>query len=280
MPGIVITAIGVAIAATLLYGGVLVWRAPREERPLLVLCYVLQLPMSFAAFAFVRGPLQAYVFDALFGRNEIYLWARGLLSAPLTEEPAKLWPLLIPWIATRVTRDNAARVATALGLGFGVGEIGLVANFVLANPRLAAAPWSDFWPFVNERFLVCLIHGLFTSMALLGWRRWPIGFAGGLALAMLLHFLGNAPILLAGAGLLGDNPAVVGLVLQFWVIAFWIAAVVRLLIMDPRIAGIPLSRRLVTCPKCGETHNPPLIALNLGWKRYERCPHCGKWSIV
>jgi hypothetical protein len=279
MPGIVIAAIGAALMATLLYGGVLIWRAPREERPLLLLCYVLQLPMSIGAFYLVRTPLQQYVFDPAFGGNAIYQWARGLLSAPLTEEPAKLWPLLIPWIAARVTRDNAARVAVALGLGFGVGEIALIAIFVLGSPQMAAAPWDQFFPFINERFLVCLIHGLFTSMALLGWKRWRIGFAGGLALAMLLHFLGNAPILLAGAHLLGDNPMVAALVLQFWVIGFWIAALVRLLILDPRIGGIPMPGKPITCPKCGATHQRQLLALKFGWKRYERCPSCGRWSM-
>jgi hypothetical protein len=168
----------------------------------------------------------------------------------------------------------------ALGLGFGVGEIFFIADLVLANPQMAALPWYDFGGFINERFLVCLIHGLFTSMTLLGWKRWPLGFGGGLALGMLLHLLGNLPILLAAAGLLGSDPTFRSILIQLWVVGFFIAAVVVLLIRDKRIGGIPLPGRPVTCPKCGQSHNRPLIAFNLGWKRYERCPHCGKWSIV
>lgn len=278
MPGIVITAIGVAVVATLLYGGVLLWRAPRAERPLLALCYVLQLPMSAAAFYLVRTPLDQVVVHPLLGDSAIYWWGR-VLYAPLTEEPAKLWPLLVPWIATRITRENATRVAMALGLGFGVGEIGFVAHLVLGDPRLAALSWYEFGGFINERFLVCLIHGLFTAMALLGWKRWRIGFAGGLALAMLLHLLGNLPILLGAAGLLGD-PAVRGVIISLWIAVFWLAAAVLLLVGDPRMGGIPLPGKPVICPKCGEGFKRQLIAMNLGWKRYERCPHCRKWSVV
>jgi hypothetical protein len=281
MPGIVITAIGVAVVATLFYGGVLLWRAPREERPLLVLCYLLQLPMSAAAFYLVRVPLQRYALDPLLGGNEIYWWARGLLSAPLTEEPAKLWPLLLPWIATRVTRENATRVAMALGVGFGVGEAGLIASFVLGSAEHAARPWYEFGGFLSERFLVCLIHGLFTAMVLLGWKRWRIGFAGGLALGMLLHLLANMPILLGARGLLGSNPIVGAIIVQLWVIAFWIAAWVVLLIRDSRLAaGLPWPGQPVACPKCGETFERGLLAPNLVWKRLERCPHCRRWSVV
>jgi hypothetical protein len=279
MPGIVITAIGVAIAATLLYGGVLVWRAPREERPLLVLCYLLQLPMSAATFYLVRVPLDQQLVHPWLGDSAIYWWGR-VLYAPLTEEPAKLWPLLIPWIASRVTRDNATRVAMALGLGFGVGEVGFIANVVLGDAQMAAAPWYQFTGFISERLLVCLIHGLFTAMTLLGWKRWRIGFVGGLALGMLLHFLGNAPILVAAAGLLGSNQMVVATILQLWVVGFWVAAMILLLVSDPRIAGIPLPGKPVTCPKCGAPHQRQLLALKFGWKRYERCPSCGKWSFV
>jgi len=279
MPGIVIAAIVIAVAATAAYGGVLLWRAPRAERPLLVLCYALQLPMSVAAFYLVRTPLDQAVVHPLLGDGAVYWWGR-VLYAPLTEEPAKLWPLLLPWIARQVTRENATRVAMALGLGFGVGEIGFIAHLVLGNPQARGLAWYEFAGFMNERFLVCLIHGLFTAMVLLGWKRWRIGFAGGLALAMLLHLLGNLPILVGQAGLLGSDPAIAALLISLWIAAFWIAAAILLLVGDARIAGIPMPGRPVACPKCGESFKRQLIAMNLGWKRLERCPHCRKWSIV
>jgi hypothetical protein len=42
--------------------------------------------------------------------------------APLTEEPAKLWLLLVPAFVGRLRKENAPGVAMAIGLGFGLGE--------------------------------------------------------------------------------------------------------------------------------------------------------------
>ncbi|MFN8539856.1 MAG: hypothetical protein U0232_20545 [Thermomicrobiales bacterium] len=82
---------------------------------------------------------------------------------PLTEEPAKLWPLLIPAFARRITRENAVRCAVALGLGFGIGEIGFIAQLIYADGDFNALPWYNFSGFINERFMVCLIHGGFVT---------------------------------------------------------------------------------------------------------------------
>ncbi len=34
------------------------------------------------------------------------------------------------------------------------------------------------------------------------------------------------------------------------------------------------------CPKCGRPFAMHLFGLNLGTRKYDRCPHCGKWSVV
>ena len=34
------------------------------------------------------------------------------------------------------------------------------------------------------------------------------------------------------------------------------------------------------CPKCGRAFTRTLVGLNLLFKRYEPCPHCGKWSVT
>jgi hypothetical protein len=278
MPGIIVTALITAVFSTLVWGGVLLFRAPRPTWRLLVLCFLLQLPMSAAAYYLVRIPLDGAI-HGLLGDTTVYRWGR-LLYAPITEELAKLWPLLIPWIATRVTRENAAVVAAALGVGFGVGEIGLLAEFVRANPTMAGYPWYFFTGFIGERFMVCMIHGLFVAMVLFGWKCWRIGFAGGLVLAMALHFALNFPIGAASAGWFGTDTAMISSILSLWVALFFVAAVVVLLILDKRLAGLPSPTQPVACPKCGQTFQRSLIPMNLGIGRLERCPNCKKLSVV
>ena len=278
MSGIVIAALVTAAAATLVWGFVILRRAEQADRSLLVLCFLLQLPISVAAFRLVRVPLDG-VLHALLGDSAVYHWGR-LLYAPITEEPAKLWPLLIPWIAARVSRANAAHVAAALGLGFGVGEIGLIADFIRGNPQMAAHVWYEYTGFIGERFMVCLIHGLLTAMTILGWKCWRIGFVGGLALGMILHFALNFSIVLAQAGWFGRDPVIAGSLLSLWNILYFLAAVMVLLILDKRIAGVPSPTQPVTCPKCGQTFARSLIPLNMGVGRLERCPHCRRWSVI
>lgn len=277
LAGIDVAAIVTAAVALMLYGGVLLWRAPAAERLLLALCVVIELPMNPLAYHLVRMPLDAWIRPQI-GDTALYWWGR-LLYAPLTEEPAKLAALLVAWIAARVDGANATRVALALGLGFGLGEIQLVASFVHADPQLSALPWSAFGGFIFERLQVCLIHGLFTAAALLAWRCWRIGLAAGLAIAMALHGIANLPILLAAAGWLGE-PASRAALLSAWVAGLWIVAGYVLLVRDPYIAGIPLPGRPITCRHCGALFQRRLLAVNLGWRRLERCPHCTRWSLT
>ena len=34
------------------------------------------------------------------------------------------------------------------------------------------------------------------------------------------------------------------------------------------------------CPDCGTVYPRPLFGLNMGPKRYERCPNCRKWHLL
>src|SRR3982751_5165983 len=131
--GIVIAPIITALLFLRGSGAALGLIAPRDERRLLALLILLELPMSVGTFYLVRRPLDGLV-HGLPGDAGVYRWLTTLY-APLTEEPAKLWPLLIPLIARRVGRDNAVRAAVALGLGFGLGEIALVAKFIRDAPQ-------------------------------------------------------------------------------------------------------------------------------------------------
>ena len=285
MGGIVVAAIITALLCLATYGTVLWFVAPRDERRLLALLLALQLPVSVGTFYLIRRPLDGAI-HGLLGDAGGYRWITTLY-APLTEEPAKLWPLLLPPIARRVGRENAVRVGVALGLGFGLGEIALVARFVQDAPQFAALPWYSFGGFINERFMVCLAHGGFTTMALCGWRRWPIGLAGGLALAMLLHFLANIAIPLVRLSPLGGNEALAGAILSLWVTLFWVAFLGLLPLLNGPIGGATggTSRSpgaslfgAATCRACGRAYARPAFGLNFGLRRLERCPHCKTWQ--
>lgn len=232
MSGLATAASIAALLSVAVYGGALAWWAPRRETALLAAAILLALPLAPLTYHLVRAPLDsaaATVFSA-----GAMTWLRPLY-APLTEEPAKLLPLLLlPWLAPRTTGANAARVGMALGLGFGIGEIALVATLIQAAPGVAAAPWPSLMGFISERYMVCLVHGAFTATALTLWRDRPKSLALGLAAAMALHLLANLPVALAPV-LIGD-PATRAAVMGLWLIAFWSAAIVGLIALARRAA--------------------------------------------
>lgn len=234
VPGIMVAALAVSVYATGVYGAYLAAKAPRAERPLLLACFALQLPMSALAFIAVRQPLDALVRQLLGAAHPLYPWV-ALLYAPLTEEPAKLWPLLLPFVARGLTRDNVGRVARALGVGFGVGEALFVAWLVLKDPRIPSLPWHAFVPFMRERFQVALIHALIVGISLLGLTATPRRLGAGLALAMGAHLALNLPVLLAAKGWLGGDRAQVAAILTAWVSLWWVVALLAL----PRMESAP-----------------------------------------
>jgi len=240
IPGLMMAALAVSLYATVIYGAYLAAKAPKAERPMLLLLFVSQLPMSMAAFVALRGPLDAAVRAVLSPEHWLYPWVT-LLYAPLTEELAKLWPLLLPVVAKGITRDNLGRAARALGVGFGVGEALWVAHLVLQDPRVRPLPWHLFVPFMRERFQVALIHALLVALTLHGVTAQPRRVGRWLAAAMGAHLALNAPVLLAAKGWLGDRAEAQSL-LTMWVSLWWVAA----LVMLPRMESPPAA------PKDGE----------------------------
>jgi hypothetical protein len=226
VPGLVVAAAAVALYTTGVYGVQLAARTPRAERGLLLWCFALQLPMSALAFIALRGPLDALVRAALGADHPLYPWV-ALLYAPLTEEPAKLLPLLLPFVARGVTRANVGRVARALGVGFGVGEALFVAHLVLKDPRVAPLPWPAFIPFMRERFQVALVHALLVALSLRGMTAVPRRRYAWVAAAMAAHLALNLPVLLARRGWLGDAVQSTAM-LTAWVSLWWVAAMVTL----------------------------------------------------
>jgi hypothetical protein len=232
MSGLAIAALIAAVVSIAVYGAALAWAAPRREWTLLVTVAAAALPLSWLAYYVLRAPLSAGV-DAAFG-PELARWVWPLY-APLTEEPAKLLLLAAPWFAHRVTRANAAHVGTAIGLGFGVGEIALATDLVRASPDAAASPWWQFTGFISERYMVCLVHGAFTATALAVWRSAKGGLGQGLGAAMGLHLIANLPVFILP--MLIADPAQRGAAISLWLLLFWSAAVLWLLMLGRRSAA-------------------------------------------
>lgn len=274
MPGIYLAAIITTGLVLLIFALYVLFRASRKERPLLLAATFLNAPFSPLAFYLVRAPFDRLVGKVLASFPDAYLFAKTFY-APLTEEPAKLWLLLVPWFVRGITRENVARVALALGLGFGVGEIWLIAQMVAANPAYAGYPWYYFGGFMGERVMVCLLHAAFTSAALWRLRR---GFLGGLAVAMALHYVGNFPIYLAAVDAFGLGKTTWQYVLSFWIVGYLFLMLVALAFFSyGKLQPGRLFFGQARCPSCGALYARPFWAVNLGNRRHEKCPACKKW---
>lgn len=274
---------GIHIAAAIttalvvgLYGYIIAKMSSRADWPVLLLAAVVALPLQPLAFYLIRLPLHGWL-GATLGAGAL-LTVLSLFYAPLTEEPAKWLPLLVPPIRRRLNGDNTVSVALAVGLGFGIGEIWFLAQQVSVVPAYAGVPFYAFGGFLVERTLVCFLHGAMISFA---YHRLATGrsfMVGGL-IGMALHFALNLPIFLAAIDLFGIGKEAWAVVLSLWVPVFTIAlgaAVTRL--SRGRFREVVLG--FSTCPECGAEYPRPLLALNFGPVRYERCPNCRHFHWV
>jgi len=278
MPQIYITSLITSVITVLAIGGFIRWRTAAEDRRLLLYLFLAELPMAFIAYYIIRLPLVDSLSKYLLHDHQAIYGFVKVLYAPLTEEPAKVLPLLLPFVRARITRDNFVPAAMALGLGFGVGEIWLVGSFVAAAPQFSDMPWYYFTGFLNERIMVCLIHGAMTALALNMLRR---KFIFGLLAAMLMHFLGNFPIYLTGINFGDLGKETWQVITQFWVVLYFISSLVILARLH--LGTFKITQFLYdnsVCPGCGFTYPPPLLGINWFTKRYEQCPSCKKWHWV
>lgn len=270
---------GAAVASTLIMAagfGFMLWRfAPRAHVGPLLLALALQLPMSAAAFYLVRQPI-IDVLQPLVGHSPIYRWAQ-FLYAPLTEEPAKLWPALLPFFARRVDRATLAWYGLALGTGFAIGEAWFIGDMIARSGRFADLPWWQFGGYISERILVAPFHAAMVAATLRGWRCWHGGLAAGLIVAMLMHLLGNLPI---GVFPLIFPAVLVGGALSLFILAISVGGGLLLRYYATGEVSASIPGTSTTCPKCHATHERSLLTLNLGFKRVERCPACRRWSLV
>jgi len=251
--------------------------APPENRLALAIAGVAALPLQPAAFYLVRVPLHGLLTD-LIGPGQT-LAIVSLFYAPVTEELAKLLVLLIPQVRRALTSENAVALALAIGLGFGIGEIWFLATRLMDVPAFAAQPFWMFGGFLTERFVVSFLHGGMMIFAL-SWLagRGLLWFVLGVLVAMIIHLAINFPIYLMANEVFGWSREVWSQLIMLWIVA----VAVTLLIDAVRMTG----RRTRTvflgtavCPSCGRTYDRPWIAVNLGVRRYERCP-CGHWHWV
>lgn len=269
---ILTTALAVAIFGTMI--GKL--RLPANPR-LLWLAFLIVLPLEPASFYFVRIPLDHWL-TALLGKDSVTLPWLATFYAPLTEEPAKLVPLLVPAIRRDISGENFGRYALAIGLGFAIGEMWFIAELIAGNSKFAGMPFYLFGGYLSERLMVCMFHSAFVGVALACLRnRFALGVAG----AMALHWLGNFPIFLMASNAFGIGPTFWAIALQVWIIAYFIGA---LALISSFVFGHFSPGRLFygrrQCPECGAEYDASLFAINLGARRYERCPACRHWHFT
>lgn len=220
-------------------------------------------------------PIDHWLVAQLGSTSSIYQLLASLY-APLTEEPAKLLPLLIPAIYRDIRPTNFARYALAIGVSFAIGEMWLLAYLIAQMPAYAHVPFHLFGGYFGERLMVCVFHSAFVSVALWRLRHWLIlGFAGAAA----LHWLGNFPILLLGWNVGGLGQTTWGVIIQCWLVIYFVGALALLSYFT--FGRIALGRIFYVrrhCPECQQDYDAPfLLAINFGTTRYERCPHCRRW---
>jgi hypothetical protein len=274
---IYVTAIATTALAVAIFGTVIrKLRLPANPR-LLWLAALIVLPMEPLSFYLVRVPLDHWL-TALLGSGSPTLRWLSTFYAPLTEEPAKLLPLLIPAIRRDINAGNFSRYALAIGLGFAIGEMGFIAQVIASNPKFAGVPFYFFGGYLSERLMVCLFHSAFVGVALWQLRkRFLLGVAG----AMALHWLGNFPIFLMASNAFALGPTFWAVAVQVWIIACFVGALALLsfLVFGHVSPGRLLYGRRI-CPECAAEYDASLFAINLGARRYERCPHCRHWHLT
>lgn len=277
MHGIYIAAI-LTTALALGIFGTLIWRLklPANGRWLLV-AFLIALPLQPAAFYFVRVPLDHWL-TGLLGSKSATLQGLVTLYAPVTEELAKLVPLLVSAIRRDIRRENFGRYALAIGVAFAIGEMWLVAERIARVPEVANSPFYFFGGYVGERLMTCVLHSAFTGVALRALRG---NFAAGVAGAMALHWFANIPIALMAWNVGGRGATFWSVAVQLWIVAYFLGA---LALVSYFVFGRFSPGRLFygrrRCPECAAEYDAPLLALNFGTRRYERCPQCRRWHFT
>lgn len=205
MAAITVVACAVACAAVLHH-------VPGVERGYRRLLWI-GLGSSTAVNLLVKGPLGTALIAVsatslpLTLRTPPIVLGLALLLAPVSEEAAKLVPLVVPRIRGRIQgRTDALWVGMALGMSFGVGEAVWVA-ITIAHGGDDGIPWYAYTGYATERFVVCFGHGVMTAVVLCArLARAPVrGYLAAVAihaaanLGPFLALIGAVSSLVAGA---------------------------------------------------------------------------------
>jgi len=278
MHGIYITAVITTAFSAALLGWLGFFRAQHDLRPALLTAFLIVLPLQPLFFYLIRLPFHELM-KQWFAGNKPLLGFLTTFYAPLTEEPAKLIPLLIPFMRRRITRENLASFAVMLGLGFGIGEMWMVAHEIAKAPQFQNLAWYDFMGYLNERFMVCIFHASFTAFALLFMRK---KFWLGFLIALSLHYTLNFPIYLKALDAFGLGKTAWDGILALFLLGTFLGMGT---VLGKLAAGGRTIAQMVygeaKCPDCGKIYPRPMFrAINLGLQRYERCPYCGKWHMT
>lgn len=294
MHPIYITASFTFVLGLIVFGTVLWQVTPGEFRRRTFALLVLGLLVSPAAFYFVRTPFLLQPLKSWIETNgQIGGWHRvqadivSLTFAPLTEEPTKLLPWVLMFVAGAPllpTKKMVVPIALAAGVGFALGEVWLVAKLIADadKPEFRQLPWYAFGGFIVERLETGFTHSLFAfPTVLLARRSWRLALLG-LLLGMSLHYLGNAPIVLMKREFPPIGNAAWAVILQLWSFGFSLAGAVTLLVYHYGSKMLrQILRRRVVCPECGcEYTQPILFGFNFGNWRYERCQACRRWHWI
>jgi hypothetical protein len=228
MLGIHIAAIIAAVLALCGVGGIILLTIGPRERLLMAVLILVELPASWLGVACLRPAIDGLL-GALSPDPETLQFLR-VWYAPLTEEPLKLLPLLVPFVFHRVDARNGVVAGLALGLGFGIGEIGYLASVWAKVPQYAALGPAHFSGFILERLQACIFHSAMTATVVWQWLR---GARWGILVAIAIHFALNFPIYLRNQGAFELTRAVLTDIVFVWfsaatiALAFWIVWMIR-----------------------------------------------------
>ena len=265
--GILFAAAIATIAALVIIGGIIAWNSTWTDRWFLTFLCLVMMPASPLTFYGLRLPI-----DGLLQRLVIDDGLRRLVTfalRPLIEELFKLWPLMIPIIWKSTTKETRLWRALAIGLGFGIGEIWLLTEIVFRNnPDVANQSLLSLTGFINERVMVCLIHGALTGIAL-----HQIG--PGLPIAIGLHTIGNLPIYLMEISAFGLAATTWTTIVQTWVLWYFFMMVAFVWTMaGGDFHAIWLLFGDATCPYCGTVYPRASLTWNLRVVHQDHCPRC------
>lgn len=264
--GILIAAAIATLASLLTLGVVIAWRSARAERWPLILLLLSQLPLSSLIHFGLRLPLDEWLAQAIDWRSARFV---SFALRPIIEELCKLWPLLIPYFWRTTTDQTKMWRAMSIGLGFGIGELWLLTAITyFNNPVVANYGLLDLTGFINERVMVCVIHGTLTLIAL-------HRFGSGIVIAIALHLAGNLPFYLQEISAFGIPTPRWSWFMRVWVV--WYFAVMAMLpwmITGGDFHVIWLIFGDVTCPYCHSVY--PRGTLSWGFRvvHNDRCPYC------